>query len=361
VGDTPEHQDVEATVSEAARAGRGMADWGGAGLAPASAGPGGVLALQRMIGNAGVSRLVAERGSAAVAARPTAPALRLARLVDDPIFQNPYLETIYEANKPGTPEQLTALRMLDTDAPLTGVWSGIKWGQVARSAGARIYNPNMMAQGVLGTCGPATILNFIGTNDPQAYIALVIEVFREGKAKGSKVNSKLRGTAPQPGMDALDWMMMSAVQDISNDWYDFYGTPEGQDAKREGTTSGDQRWMYKKFAGAKESETIDTPKYKDVLPAAKRVNGLVGTAGVSVNMHLSASVLQNAASAENKRNHVIRLLKPISITENADDSKSVVEFDAFTWGQVFHWKGTVNQFIHMMWAFTIVSKTKGVI
>ena len=275
-------------------------------------------------------------------------------------WDNPYLETIYEANKPGRPDQLAALKTLD-GPPRTGVWAQLTWGKLVKSAGERIYNPNMMAQGTLGTCGPATVLNFLGTNDPGAYAALVISVFVSGKAKGYAVNSKLRGAAPQGGMDPLDWMMMSAIQDVQNDWYDFHGTAEGVESKREGTGSSDQRWMYKKIAGAAEAETIDTPKSKDVLPAARRVNGVVSNPGVAVNMHLSAAVLQNAASAENKRNHVIRLLKPIAITEDADDSKSRVEFEAFTWGQVYPWKGTVGQFQHMMWAFTIASMKKGVI
>jgi hypothetical protein len=317
--------------------------------APSSAD--GVLALQRMIGNACVSRLVAARRS-------------VARLVEDPsaggiTFTNPDLQKVFDANKPGTPNQLAALRLLDSERK--GVWSKITWAQVAKSAAERVYNPNLMAQGQLGTCGPATILNFLGTNDPQGYALLVIEVYRDGKGRNSKVNEKLRGKDPLPGMDPVDWMMMSAVQDIQNDWYDFYGTPEGQESKREGTSSGDQRWMYKKFANVEEAKTIDTPKHGDVLPAAKRVNGVVSTPGVSINMHVSASVLQDPTSVENERNHVIRLLKPISITENADDSKSSVEFDAFTWGQIYHWKGTVNQFIHMIWAFTIASTKKGVI
>ena len=170
-------------------------------------------------------------------------------------FTNPDLQQIYDANKPGKPNQLVAMKLLDTT--VTGVWSKLTWGPLAKSAAARIYSPNLMAQGSLGTCGPATVLNFLGTSDPPAYAALVIEVYRDGTGKGSGVNKKLRDATPQPGMDALDWMMMSAVQDITNDWYDFHGTKEGEEAKREGTTSGDQRWAYKKFAGVVDATTID--------------------------------------------------------------------------------------------------------
>src|SRR5690349_17685757 len=77
-------------------------------------------------------------------------------------FTNADLQSVYDANKPGTPDQLAALRLLDSERK--GVWSKITWATVAKSAAARVYNPNMMAQGSLGTCGPATILNFLGTN-----------------------------------------------------------------------------------------------------------------------------------------------------------------------------------------------------
>jgi hypothetical protein len=341
VGDAHETEAAEAVAVDAPARPRPLEGLG-------AAGPAGVLALQRIVGNAAVSRMVAARRN-------------VARLVEDPAaggikFTNPDLQAVFDANKPGTKEQLAAMRLLDQE--VKGVWSKLDWVKLRKSAAQRVYNPNMMAQGPLGTCGPATVLNFLDTNDPQSYALLVLEVFRDGKARTRKVNSKLRDSAPQAGMDSLDWMLMSAVQDITNDWYDYYGTPED---KREGTSSSDQRWMYKKLANVEEAKTLDTPKHDDVLPAAKQVNGVVGTAGVSVNMHVSASVLQNPASAENERNHVIRLLKPITIVENADDSKSNVEFDAFTWGQIWHWKGTVNQFIHMIWGFTIASTKKGVI
>jgi hypothetical protein len=289
-------------------------------------------------------------GSSSLPVDKPAPATPALEVIE---FTNPDLQQVYDANKPGTTGRLDAMRALDRD--VKGVWSQLTWAQLVKSAAQRIYNPNMMAQGSLGTCGPATILNFLGTNDPLAYANLVVEVFRNGEGNGKSINKTLRGSAPQPGMDALDWMLMSAVQDITNDWYEFYGTKEGAQAKREGTGSSDQRWAYKHFAGVTKAETIDTPEHGDVLPAARRVSGLVTKPGVSVNMHLSAAVLQNPSSGPNARNHVIRLLKPITITEDADDAKSSVTFVAFTWGRVFTWKGTVNQFIHMIWAFTIAA------
>ena len=167
----------------------------------------------------------------------------------------------------------------------------------AKSAAQRVYNPSMMAQGALGTCGPATILNFLGTNDPRGYADLVVEVYRRRDGEGQEHQPEAAGhRAAGPGMqDALDWKLMSAVQDITNDWYEFYGTKEGEQKEREGTGSSDQRWAHKHFAGVSKAETIDTPKHDDVLPAARRVSGLVTTPGVAINMHLSAAVLQSPA------------------------------------------------------------------
>lgn len=313
--------------------------------------PTAVLSLQRQIGNAALNRLLQADARRVLARDEKSPAAP---------FTNPDLQTIYDANKPCGDQQYSALKGLDEER--TGVWSQITWKQVAKSAGLRIFNPNIMAQGDLGTCAAATILNFIGTSNPVRYVNLVISIYTEGKDfNGSSVNSTLRGKSPLTGTDPVDWMMMSAIQDIQNDWWQFYGQKEGEDSKREGMNSSEQRSAWKRFAGVSEARTIDTPKHDDVLPATRKVNSLVTQPGVSISMHVSASVLENAASVENKRNHVIRLLKPVQLTENADDSKSVAEFDAFTWGQTFHWKGTVNQFIHMIWAYSIFSMREGVV
>lgn len=312
-----------------------------------------ILRLQRSAGNRAVLRVIARRRQLA----------RLRVLGPDEVYQDPNIKKVAERYSPSE-EQIAALHLLDKDpknAP-GGAWSHISWGDIAGDAAERVCNPTAFDQGSLGTCGLAAILNFDARVDPKGYVGLVQECYTQGKLKGSRLNSKLLGNTPQPGMPVVDWMLMSGMQDKTNDWYDYYGRPED---KREGTTNPDKKWAMKKYAGALEAKIIETPKAEDVLPATRTVNDLLAKHpdDVEVIISVSASVLQNPASDENKRNHAIGLTKPAKITEDAsgDPTKGTVEADVFTWAQIKRWSGTVRQFQHMVWAYTVSSRKKGVL
>ena len=313
-----------------------------------------VLRLQRSAGNQAVLRLISSR---------RAPAAR-GVLARDDSFTDPAIKRVSDRFAPSREDQKAALHLLDKDpakAPVGG-WAHVSWADIAADAAERVCNPNAIDQGSLGTCGLAAILNFEARVDPRGYVGLVWECFLEGKLRGSRLNSKLLGNAPQPGMPVVDWMLMSGMQDKTNDWYDYYGRPED---KREGTTNPDKAWAMKKYAGAVETKIIETPKAQDVLPATKTVNDLLTRYPdeVEVIISVSASVLNSPASDENTRNHAIALTAPVRITEDpsGDPTKGSVAADVFTWAQIMHWTGTLRQYQHMVWAYTVASRRKGLL
>jgi hypothetical protein len=285
---------------------------------------------------------------------------------EDRDYLAPKIQAVYDRNKPATKHQQWGLDLLDFNplTPPSGQWSSLSWANIAEQAAERLFQPNLIKQKDLGVCDMAAVLNFKATVDPWGYAALVRECFTKGTLEGSKVNSTLLANAAMPGQDEVDWMLLSGMTDLTNDWYSYYGRPDKPgEAKREGFLAGDDKWALKKFAGAVDTKVIETPNAKDVIPATKTVNDLLTKypQQVAVLIRLSASVLQNPASDENELNHTVRLTKPAAITEDPDPTKGTVKADIFTWGRILPWSGTERQYQHMVWAYGVASTTSGVL
>jgi hypothetical protein len=299
-----------------------------------------LLRLQRTAGNAAVGRLV--RSQRVLAREPGSGAAVT--------FKDPELQKIYDANKPGTLAQQVALQLLD--GPRSGPWKGLSWPAVAKGLAERVYRPEMIDQKSLGTCGPASVLNANASHDATDYVMVAIELFETGKLKGEKVNDTLLGKSAPSGMDPSDFMLMSSIQDRMNTIFEYHGEP----GFREGGGSGTMRSNLKKYSGVVEAVTHDCGWW-GVLKEAQWASDLIknNPKDIIVMMHLSADVLQDPTSKENPRNHVIRLLGPISITDVE------VKFDAFTWGAKRSYTFKVKDFERMMYAFTAGSRKAGLL
>jgi hypothetical protein len=329
-----------------------------ASVAAVGTGSAGILELQRLVGNRGVSRLVAR------SVNPTRVLAR--RRYADRDFLAPKIQAVYDRNQPATKHQQWGLELLDFNPldPPSGKWANLSWANIAEQAAERVFHPNLINQKDLGVCDMAAVLNFKATVDPWGYAALVRECFTQGTLEGSKVNSTLLANTAMPGQDEVDWMLLSGMTDLTNDWYSYYGRPDPPGkSKREGFLEGDDKWALKKFAGAVATKVIDTPKAENVIPATKTVNDLLTKypQQVAVLIRLSASVLQNPASDENTLNHTVRLTKPAAITEDPDPTKGTVKADIFTWGRILPWSGTERQYQHMVWAYVVASTTSGLL
>lgn len=345
-----------------------------------------ILRLQRLAGNRTVTQLVARSASTQgrrTLARDYLAEMRAKTMGDANAgkFRDPAIQAVYDRYKPGTEVQRLGLWFLDSDpaAAPDGVWRHIRWRDLAADAALRVFDPTRFDQGPLNVCATAATLNLEARRDPRGYASLVWECFTRGKLKDTDFNSKLLDTTPQPGMAVVDWMLMSAMQSRANDWYTFDGRPDGH----AGTTSKQARWELSEYAGAVDTDTINTSDDEDVIPATNKVNDLLSRHPneVEVIISLSSDVLQNPSSVEHSRNHAVALMKPVTITlekfipshhapplglfgtspARPHPVKGTVSAEVFTWGKVMTWTGTVRQWQRMVWAFQLAATRKGIL
>lgn len=327
-----------------------------------------LLRLQRVAGNRTVTQLVARSASShgrRTLARDYLGDMR-AKMIQDAEagrFRDPAIQAVYNRYAPGTEPQRLGLFYLDADpaAAPDGVWKHIAWSDIAGDAALRVFDSTLFDQASLDVCGTAATLNLMARMDPRSYGSLVWECYTRGTLKDSGFNSDLLDTTPQPGMAVVDWMLLSAMQSRANSWYTFNGRPGGH----AGTTSKQERWELREYAGAVETDNINTADDADVLPATKKVNDLLlhHPTEVEVIIRLSSKVLQNPTSVEHGLDHAVTLTKPATITEDpsGDPTKGTVSADVFTWGKVMTWTGTVRQWQRMVWAYDVAATRKGIL
>jgi hypothetical protein len=234
-------------------------------------------------------------------------------------------------------------------------------GGIAIEAAERVFDATAFDQASLNVCGTAATLNVAVRIDPVRYALLVRECYTRGTLNDSEFNSKLLDTSPQPGMANVDWMLMSAMQSRANDWYTFNGRPDGH----AGTTFRQDRWELTTYAGAVETDTIDAEDDADVIPATKKVNGLLSShpTEVEVLVSVNGDVVTNPASVAHGHNHVVALTKPATIAEDpvGDATRGTVSAVLFTWGKILTWTGSVAQWQQMVHAFIVGSRRKGLL
>jgi hypothetical protein len=267
----------------------------------------------------------------------------------EPPFRNPGVKAAYMADRlHGTVEQLRALWILDPAR--TGVWPKLTWDAVAASAASRVYHPERIDQDVLGLCGPAAALHADAEQHATKFARLVVEVFSEGKADREKVNEHLRGNAPPPTMDPCDWMVLSAMQDVLNTWYDYYGEDPGtgKEDKRAGLFYGRVERALERFDGCVETAVWTQ---KGAAFAVKHLLDRYRTESIVV-MHVDSKVLQGLPS-QDKGDHYIRILSPVY------HKGDTTYFDAFTWGSTnTHTYSFKNEDFAKLWHAYIVGATR---
>jgi hypothetical protein len=298
-----------------------------------------VLALQRSAGNAAVARM-ADR----LRPPPLTPG-RQRRLSRD--YADPGVKEAYEANKTTvTATQTSALGLLDNQyALITGPWKKLDWAKISKSAADRVVHPEHIQQNPLGLCGPASLLNYMAESTPGTYAYDVVSIFEDGKWGSKKINSTLLGNEPRAGMDPCDWMMMSAIQDLSNDVLDYYGT---ETKVRDGQTDGDLRSSLTSFTKVQKT-THYSCGYWGVKTQTDKVSDLLSKYGndVVVIMDVDSTTLQGE-DTRGSNDHFIRLRKPVTWT--ADDK---VKFDVFTWGSYRSLTFKKKNFEHMVDGYVV--------
>jgi hypothetical protein len=274
------------------------------------------LALQRSAGNAAVTRLFE-------GARPHGVSDASVRLL---------------SRSATAEDQASAEHLVDMAGNLTGPWSQLDWTTVAKSAKDRVQHPEWINQNPLGLCGPAAVLNWLAETAPGTFTYDVWSVFEQGDWDGKTFNSTLLGNSAMSGMNQLDWMMLSAMQDNANDHLQYYGR---ETKWRDGETAGDLK--HTMYAWTKIQDTAHyTCVHWGTEEETQKVSDLLREHGddVCVVMEVDSKTLQNE-TARGDNDHYIRLRKPV-------DYGDTVSFDIFTWGSYRSLKFQQDNFNHMV-------------
>ena len=293
-----------------------------------------ILGLQRSVGNRAVARLVSGRQS---------PQRLLSREAAT-AYVDPGIQKVSDANPSLTSDQQGGLQSLDqAHGIITSAWSKLKWEDVSAGAADRVANPSHITQSPLGTCGPAAVLNFLAATEPGTFAYDVQSIFESGRWGKKQINQTLLNNECQPGMDPCDWMMMSAFQDLSNDFLDFYGRPSGL---RAGGFDSDAAWMLTAFTKVSKTKSLWSEVF-GVKGQTEKVSKLLATYGdkVAVFVDVAAETLQNENSTGSE-NHFIRLLKPVVWGPK-------VQFEVFSWGKNMTKAYKPENFEHMVYGYLV--------
>jgi hypothetical protein len=293
-----------------------------------------VLTLQRSAGNAAVTRMLRPRRA-------------LSR------FSDPAIEAVAQAHPEGvrTSDGGTGLDLLDrAHGTIGSAWSHLDWETVAAEAAARIYQPSLINQGPTGLCGLAAILNFMADAEPGTFAHMVETIFEDGGISSShRCNRTLRDNTPMPGMAQVDWMMLSAMQDLSNDVLEYHGRPDPStfwSLRREGTTVADDPWVMHAFTRITDTDNV-TCEYWGVREATDRASELLRRYGDRICMIVSvnSATLQGENNHSGHTDHAIRLLEPVRWEGGR------VRFKVFSWGRVWDMTFAERNFEFMVGAY----------
>lgn len=122
-------------------------------------------------------------------------------------------------------------------ATTPGAWTKLDRAATADRLIELVNDPDKVNQGAIGVCGPAVFFNVWIEADPLAFVKYAVELYEKGRAKiGSldvKAGADLRAQdyaklRPKlnPDVPPADWMVMSALRDSENGFFDFEGTPQ---------------------------------------------------------------------------------------------------------------------------------------
>jgi hypothetical protein len=293
-----------------------------------------ILGLQRSVGNRAVARLVSGRPS---------PQRLLSREAAT-AYVDPGVQKVSDANPSLTSDQQGGLQSLDqAHGIITSAWSKLKWEDVSAGAADRVANPSHIRQTPLGTCGPAAVLNYLAATEPGTFAYDVQSIFESGAWGKKQINQTLLNNECQPGMDPCDWMMMSAFQDLSNDFLDFYGRPSGL---RAGGFDSDAAWMLTAFTKVSKTKSLWSEVF-GVKGQTEKVSKLLATYGdrIAVFVDVAAETLQDENNTGSE-NHFIRLLKPVVWGPK-------VEFEVFSWGKNMKKAYKPENFEHMVYGYLV--------
>ncbi len=213
-----------------------------------------------------------------------------------------------------------------------GVWTNLDRIAVADRLVQLLNDPDKVNQGSIGVCGPAVFFNVWIEADPLQFAIYATEMYEKGEAMiGTRkvtAGADLRHQdyavlRPKlnPDVPPADWMVMSALRDSENGWFDFEGTP--QEDFSGGTSRGEiARWLQSTHLFSSVDDS-GTPLIGDNLDQAK---GLNPTANRKVILFVDTNMI-DTTRAKGKGKHFIVLRSRVTQLANGN-----VDFTYWTWG-----------------------------
>jgi hypothetical protein len=206
---------------------------------------------------------------------------------------------------------------------------------VAARLGELLADPDLVDQGDLNVCGPATLFHFWFQRDTLATVEYASSLFATGRGRlgdltvepGRDLRAQDYGAVARSAAPPADWMMLSALRDWEYDVLDFEGTPaEGAS----GITRPDElaRWMRASGAYQRVDDDGAWVRTKGVTHAL----ALAPSPSCDVAILIHARIIEAAAPGRKKSlldrfpNHYVRLVEPIA-ARGRD-----VTFRYWTWG-----------------------------
>lgn len=189
-------------------------------------------------------------------------------------------------------------------------------------------NPNEFDQGGIGLCTAAAFYHHIIQKKPDEFYSYALDLYKVGSGYIGKLKVKpgsdLRNAdysalaAKYPGAipREADWMLMSALRDSENWFFDYEGRPDESIAM---STSAKEMSEWYQETGYYSSVT-----YSDDTSLAK-IKTLLKTPSNQIALWVKVSLLGDSRDAT----HMITLESPMVI----DETQNTVSFDYWTWGQ----------------------------
>jgi hypothetical protein len=220
-------------------------------------------------------------------------------------------------------------------ATFSGMWNNLPRADVADRLTQIVMNPDKLNQGGNSLCGPAAFFNTWILDDPKAFVQFALQLYNGGAAPIGSLEVRAGGDLRRQNYMALrmnmgtqivpsaDWMVMSAIRDSENAFFDYEGTPA--EHWRGNTSSGEMvSWLEatRLYASVKHIDRRTVAAAKQLIPTVNR----------RIILEVDSGMIGNPHSGEN--DHFISMRT--RIVTNAD---STISFDYWTWGQAVQTAG----------------------
>lgn len=227
-----------------------------------------------------------------------------------------------------------AIAAINTFRAKTGssAWKNLDRTDVADRLIVLVNDPDKVNQGSIGVCGPAIFFNVWIEIDPLAFTKYAIDLYETGKANIGTLTVKAGSDLRQqdykvlrpklnPDVPPADWMIMSALRDSENGWFDFEGTPQEDFS---GGTSGGEVASWLRATQLFSSVSDDTaPILGEDFNQARSLNP---TSNRKIILFIDTNMIESTRQ-KGKGKHFVSLRS--RVTELPDGN---VSFTYWTWG-----------------------------